>query len=101
METRLELGLAGDLAADVADEAAEPRAQEAQCAMVALELLGMGIASRHHRRALGDAQIRLAQPHAVLLGQPIEPLDRRVQQLGVGREGDVLGLHSGVDRDPR
>jgi hypothetical protein len=26
--------------------------------MVTLELLGMGIASRHHRRVLGDAQIR-------------------------------------------
>ena len=34
-------------------------------------------------------------------GQAVEPLDRRVQQLGVGREGDVLGLHRGVDRDPR
>jgi hypothetical protein len=33
--------------------------------------------------------------------QAIEALDRRVQQLGVGREGDVLGLHRGVDRDPR
>jgi hypothetical protein len=37
----------------------------------------------------------------VVAGQAIEPLDRRVQQLGVGREGDVLGLHRGVDRDPR
>lgn len=33
-------------------------------------------------------------------GQAIEPLDRRVQQPGVGREGDVLGLHGGVDGDP-
>ena len=33
-------------------------------------------------------------------GQAIEPLDRRMQQLGVGREGDGLGLHRGVDRDP-
>jgi hypothetical protein len=31
-------------------------------AMVALELLGMGIARSHHRRALGDAQIRLPEP---------------------------------------
>jgi hypothetical protein len=30
--------------------------------MVALELLGMGIARSHHRRALGDAQIRLPEP---------------------------------------
>jgi hypothetical protein len=35
----------------------------------------------------------------VLAGQSIEPLDRRVQELGVGREGDGYGLHRGVDRD--
>ena len=69
--------------------------------MVAVELLGVGIAPRHHRRLLGEAQIGLPQPHAVVAGQAIEPLDRRVQQPGVGREGDVLGLHGGVDRDPR
>ncbi len=36
----------------------------------------------------------------VTTGQAIEALDRRMQELGVGREGDVLGLHRGVDRDP-
>jgi hypothetical protein len=35
---------------------------------MALELFGVGIASCHHRRLLGDAQIRLPQPHAVLAG---------------------------------
>ena len=68
---------------------------------MAVELLGVGIAPRHHRGLLGDAQIGLPQPHPMLPGQAVEPLDRRVQQLGVGREGDVLGLHSGVDRHPR
>ena len=57
--------LAGDLAADVADDAAEPRAQNAQLPAMALELLGVGIAPRHHRRVLGDAQIGLPQPHAM------------------------------------
>ena len=28
-------------------------------------------------------------------------MDRRLQELGVGREGDVLRLHRGVHRDPR
>jgi hypothetical protein len=69
--------------------------------MVAVELLGVGITPRHHRRLLGDAQIGLPQPRAMVAGQAIEPLDRRMQQLGVGWEGDVLGLHRGVDRDPR
>jgi len=67
---------------------------------VAVELLGVGIASRHRRRAFGDAEIGLPQPHPVLVGQAVEAFDRRMQQLGVGREADVLGLHRGVDRDP-
>jgi hypothetical protein len=69
--------------------------------MVSVELLGVGIASRHHRRLLGDAQIGLPESHRMTTGQAIEPLDRCMQELGVGREGDVLGLHGGVDRDPR
>ena len=64
-----------------------------------LELLGMGIAPRHHRGMLGDAQIGLPQSHAVLPGQAIEPFDRGVQQLGVGWERDGLGPHRGVDSD--
>ena len=49
----------------------------------------------------GDAQVGLPQPHPVLFGYAVETLDRRMQQLGVGREADVLGLHRGVDCDPR
>jgi hypothetical protein len=66
-------------------------------ALVALELLGMGIARTHHG---GDTQIRLPQLHLAFAGQPVEPLDRRMQQLGIGREGDGLGLYGGVHRDP-
>jgi hypothetical protein len=68
--------------------------------MKALELLGVGITCRHHRGVLGDAPIGLPQLHAVLLGQAHEPFDRRMQELGIGRERDGLGLHGGVDRDP-
>ena len=57
LERSLNLSPAGDLAADIADEAAEPRAQQAQLLTMALELFGVGIASSHHRRQLGDAQI--------------------------------------------
>jgi hypothetical protein len=39
----------------------------------------------------------LPQPHAVLSGQPVQSLDRRVQQFGIGRERDGLRLHRGVD----
>ena len=99
-KTRLKLGLAQDPASDIADDAGQPRAQDAQLATVAVELFGMSVTSRHHRCAFGDAQVGLPQPHAVLAGQPIQSLDCRVQQLGIGRERDGLGLHRGVDRDP-
>jgi hypothetical protein len=56
-----------DLAANVAHEPVQPRAQDVQLPFVALELLGMSVASRHHRRALGEAQVGLPQPHSVLL----------------------------------
>jgi len=98
-ERRRDVLPAGDLAADVADQPAEPGAQDAQLPTVAIELFGVGIAPRHHRRVFGDTDIGLPQPHSVLLHQAVEPLDRRVQQLGVGRKGDVLGLHRGVHRD--
>jgi hypothetical protein len=51
----------------------------------------MGITPCHHRGALGDAQIRLPQPHAVLSGQPGQPLDRGVQKLRIGRKVMFLG----------
>lgn len=35
----------------------------------------------------------------MLFGQAIDPSDRRVQQLGIRREGDRFGLHGGIDRD--
>ena len=59
-ERRLECSLALDLAADVADHPAQPAAQDAQLPTVAVELFGVGIAARHHRRALGDARCRIA-----------------------------------------
>lgn len=37
----------------------------------------------------------------MLLCQPRQPLDRRVQQFGVRREGDVLELYGGVDGEAR
>ena len=40
--------------------------------MMTLELLAVGIAPRHHRGALGDAQIRLARLHPALADQPVE-----------------------------
>ena len=82
LEGRLDGPVALDLAADIADQPTQAGAQEAHLSMVAVELLGVCITSRHHRRLLGDAQIGLPQPRAMVASQAIEPLDRRMQQLG-------------------
>src|SRR5205823_14038618 len=49
-ERLLQCWLAFDLAADVADDPAEPAAQDTQLPLMPPELLGMGVAARHHRR---------------------------------------------------
>ena len=54
-----------------ADEPAESGAQQAQLPM--LELLGMSVARTHHRRVLGDLQIRLPQPYSHLLARRLSP----------------------------
>lgn len=96
----LEHGLTFGRAAGIAEDPAQPAAQNAQLPLMALELLGVGVASRHRRRGLGNAEIGLPQLDPVLPRQAVEPLDRRLQQLGIGREGDGLRLHGGNDRDP-
>ena len=100
-EAPLRARVAVDLAADVADDAAEIGPERAQRPVGALELLGVGIALVLDQRELADPRIGLAQGDAVLLGQPHQPLARPVHQLGVGREHHVLGLHRGVDDHPR
>src|SRR5829696_110013 len=74
----------------VPDDAAEPAAQDAQLPLMPPELFGMGVAARHHRSRLGDSQVGLPQPDAVPSGQAVEPLDGRMQQLGIGRKGNGL-----------
>src|SRR5215510_10506393 len=68
-EYRLEVRVAWDLAPDVANEPADAGAQNAQLSTEAVELFGMVITPCHHGGALGDAHIRLPQPHAALPGQ--------------------------------
>ena len=52
----------------------------AKICQLKFELLGMGVASRHHGRGLGNAKIGLPQPDPVLPRQAVEPPDRRVQR---------------------
>ena len=88
---RFNVLMAGNLAADVTDQPAEPGAQDAQFPTVAVELLGVGVAPRHHRRMSGDTDVGLPQPHPMPGGQAVEPLDGGVQQLGIGRKLMFLG----------
>src|SRR5256884_8285125 len=89
-----------DLAANVTDDAAKPRAQKLQFPPRAFELVGMRVAPHHDGGALGQAQIALAQLNALALGQLHQLLDRVVGEPGVGRMGDRLLLHSGIYRNP-
>lgn len=102
IEQRREAGLqrliALDPPADVANDAAEPCAQELQLAACAFELMGMAITPDHDRGPLGDPAIALAQDHALALGKRHQLLDRAVHEPGIGGMGDRLGLYGRVHR---
>ena len=64
-----------------------------------LELLGVGVALMGDQRVFADPLVGLAQRHAVLLGQPNQPLAGAMHQLGVGGKRDGLRLNRRVDDD--
>ena len=70
------------------------------CLFMRLNCFGVGVAPGHHRRPLGEARTRLPERHIMLFGQLAELAGRGLRKFRVGREGDVLGLHRGVHRDP-
>ena len=59
----------------------------------------MGVTLMLDQGELADPRIRLPQLHTLLFGQLHQLLAGPVHQLGVGREGNVLRLHRGVDND--
>ena len=62
--------------------------------------MGMAVAPDHDRRPLGHPAIALAQLDAVALRQSDQLLQRAMTQPGVGRVGDRLWLHRGIDHHP-
>ena len=98
-KTLSSVSLALDLAHDIARHPAEIGADRPQRPVGTLELLGVRIALMGDQRMLADPLVGLAQPDAGLLRQLHQPLARSMHQLGVGRKGDRLGLHRGVDDD--
>ena len=91
--------VAVNLAPDIADHAVQAGAQELDPLVHALELFGVGIAPGHHRRRFCHPLVGLAKRHLMVLGQFAQLTDCRLQELGVSGEGNVLGLHRGVDGD--
>src|SRR5262245_10005152 len=73
-EDRFQGVIAGDIAADVANDATEIGLELAKGPLGTLELMGMGIALVLDQRQLADARIALAQRHAMPLGQPYQDL---------------------------
>jgi hypothetical protein len=73
-EAGLEPYIAVDLAPDVADHAAQAGAQELQLAPHPLELVRVGVAPDHDRRALADPPVALAQHDTLGLGERHELL---------------------------
>ena len=74
-EGRLQRIIAGDLAADVAVEPAQPGPQAAHPAHGLLVAPAMDQAGYIAPRLTADAQERLTQLDAVPLRQPVEPFD--------------------------
>jgi hypothetical protein len=99
-EAFLERRVAGDLAADVADHAPQPNAQEPERPPGPFELVCMRVAPDHDRSSLGDAPVALPQRHIVASRQIDQFSQRAVAQPCIGRMGNRFGLHRGVDHDP-
>src|SRR5262245_38323025 len=95
-----ECWVARDLAADVADDAAKPCAQEFELPPGALELVCMDVAPHHDGGTLGHAPIALAQLNAFVFGQIDQLLDCAMGEPRIGRMCDRLFLHGGVHHDP-
>ena len=100
MQTPLRAAVTLDLAADVANDAAQIGPQLLEHPVGALELLGMGITLVLDQGELAHPLVGLAQNHPAQLRQPHQFLARPVQQLGIGGEHHVLGLHRGIDDHP-
>jgi len=62
-------------------------------------LLGVGVATGHHRRLLAYPKVGLPQPDVPRLGRRYQLDHRLVQQLRVGRIGHVLLLNGGIHID--
>ena len=98
-EDLLQIWIVGDLARDVPDQPAEPRAQELQFAVRSFELMRMSITLGHLRRPLGKPGIGLPQLQPMGLGLYAQLQGRPQHQLGVRRMGHGLRLDRGVDCD--
>lgn len=96
-ERRVQDLVLADLAADIADDAAQVGAKGTQGFVGALERLGVGVALVFDQGQFADPFIGLAQVDAQALCHPHQPLARPVHQPGIGGEHHILGLDGRID----
>src|ERR1700748_3812216 len=92
-EVRNNAGTFGDLAANIACDAAEKGLQPLDLPSCSPHLPRMRIAVGQAQRSLAQAMITLSQFDAVLGRKPHQDLAAPVIQARVEREGNRLGLH--------
>ena len=100
LERRLQLRVTGDLAADIADQPAQPGAHLPEPAQALLVAAGVQQPGRLAPGLGRQPREGLPQLHPMALRQTVQPLDRPQDQVAVGRMRHRLGLHRGVDRHP-
>jgi len=84
---------------DIPDHPAHVRPQLPQLPTHPLELFGVRVTTRLHRRLLAHPHVRLPQRDAPILRRRAQLEDRPIQQLRVRGMGDVLLLHRRIDVD--
>ena len=100
-ECRLQLRIAGDLAANIPDQTAKPGAHFLQPTQALLVAAGVHQPGRFAPRLDHQPGKGLAQLHPVALRQTHQPFRCAQEQMTVGRMRHRLGLNGGVYGDPR
>jgi len=81
----------------IAQHSAQPGAEKSQLALHPPKLLGVSVTARPDGRGLGHTHVALTQADATALGRLGQLDDCLVEQVRVGRIGDVLLLHRRID----
>jgi hypothetical protein len=95
-----DVGMIGELAADIARDPAEKSLEPSDLAPSAAHLPRVRVAARQAQRPLRQPMVALAQAKPVLRGEPHQDLAAAVVEARVQGMRDRLRLHRGVDCHP-